>query len=330
MKKFVMIDSHTLPSDYRQEREMLEGNGVSCLLAKCATVDAAVAAASDAQVIGTCYFKVDQQLLDRLPGLRAVIRYGIGYDVVDVPACSRRGILVCNLPTYCVEDVAAHAMAMLLDMSRKLTLLDRQARAGNWDTGYGYKMRRLSSLTLGLIGFGNTARLFRGYVSGFGMEVIACDPLVDCGVFADHGVRKVSFDELLAESDVLSLHVPIIPSTRYLINKDSLAKMRDGTMIINTARGPLIKLDDLVEALRSGKVRAAGLDVFEGEPITDLGHPIYSCENLIITPHVAYASVESEVAQHAQVAETALRIFAGEVPANTVNRAALAVPGVKG
>lgn len=324
MKKFVMLDSHTLDSDYRHEKEILGRNGYECELGRCVSLDEAASAAAGAEVIGVCYFKVTAELLDRLPGLKGVVRYGIGYDVVDVDACTARGVMLCNLPTFCVVDVATHAMGMLLDLCRKITFFDREARRGSWDVSYGYPIHRLEAMTLGLVGFGNTARLLAGYVKPFGMKVLGCDPFVDAGTFREHGVEKVALDDLWARSDALSVHVPIIPSTRHLIAGDSIAKMRDGVFIVNTARGPVVKLDDLVAALRSGKVAGAALDVFEGEPITDMSHPIYGCENLIITPHVAYASVESGDAQHSQAAETAVRILAGEMPPNTVNRRELA------
>ena len=320
MKTFVMLDSHTLAADFHQEKEILAKNGHACVLGECKTVDEAVALAADAEAIGVCYFKVTAELLDRLPKLKVVIRYGIGYDVVDVDACTRRGVMLCNLPTFCIIDVATHAMALFLDMCRKLTMYDREARKGSWDVGYGYRIHRLEKMTLGLIGFGNTARLFAKFVKNFGIEILSYDPVVDAGTFKEHGVEKVELDELFARCDALSVHVPFIPSTRHLINRESIAKMKDGVMIINTARGPIINLDDLVAALKSGKVAAAGLDVFEGEPVTDLSHPMYQCDNLIITPHVAYNSSEAEDDQHTQVAETAVRVFAGEMPANTVNR----------
>lgn len=327
MKKYVMLDSHTLDSDYHQEKQILSAAGFECALAECKSDDEVVGATAECEVIGVCYYKVTAELLDRIPQVKAVIRYGIGYDVVDVDACTERGVMLCNLPTFCVIDVATHAMAMLLDLCRKLTFLDREARKGSWDVSYGYPIHRLEAMTLGLIGFGNTAKLLVGYVKPFGMKVLACDPFITPEQCEEYGVEKVELDALWAKSDALSVHVPIIPSTRHLINKDSIAKMKDGVLIINTARGPIINLDDLVAGLKSGKVAGAGLDVFEGEPITDVSHPMYNCHNLIITPHVAYASVESGDTQHTQVAETAVKVLKGEIPSNTVNRKGLEAHG---
>lgn len=321
MGKFVMLDSHTLPeADFHQEREILEKNGFECVIAKCKTVDEVIECAKDADCIGVVYFRIDKNIISQLPKCKAIIRYGIGYDVVDVEAATERGMAVCNLPDYCITDVATHAMALLLDLCRKTTLFDRTVRKGIWDPAYGYEMHRLNALTLGLVGFGNTARILSRYVKAFDMSVVANDPYLDDSGFEKYGVKKVSLDELYRVSDVISIHVPITKETIHMINKECIAKMKDGVMIINTSRGSIINLEDLLDALEAGKVQAAGLDVMEGEPIKDMDHRIYRYENLIITPHIAYNSTESSEQQHTQVAETAVKVLRGEMPQNTVNK----------
>jgi len=319
--KFVVLDSHTLPeADFHQEREILEKNGFECVIARCKTVDEVIESAKDADCIGVVYFHIDENIISQLKKCKAIIRYGIGYDVVDVKAATKRGIAVCNLPDYCVIDVSTHAMALLLDLCRKTTLFDRTVRKGVWDPAYGYEMHRLSALTLGLVGFGNTARLLSHYVKAFDMRVVASDPYLEDSVFAKYGVKKVSLDELYKISDVISIHVPITKETIHMINKDTIAKMKDGVMIINTSRGTIIKLEDLLDALETDKVRAAGLDVMEGEPIRDADHRLYRYDNIVVTPHIAYNSIESSEEQHMQVAETAVTVLRGEIPQNTVNK----------
>ncbi|MHC1772990.1 MAG: C-terminal binding protein [Flexilinea sp.] len=324
MKKFVMIDSQTLPdADFHQEKEILQANGIECVLATCKTIDEVVKAAHDAACIGNNYFRVDEELLSRLSNLKIVIRYGIGYDVVDVDACTRRGILLCNLPKFCLPDVATHAIAMVLDLSRKVTLYDRQVRSGNWDVGYGYKSHRLETRTIGVIGFGNIARQFCKYASVFCPNIIVYDPYVPAEVLEKAGVKKVELDVLYKEADIISIHVPNTPDTYHMINAASINKMKDGVMIVNTSRGPLVENDALVEGLMSGKITAAGLDVVDGEPIRDANNPLFKCENLIVSPHTSYNSVESSDDQHTQVAETAVTFFKDLVPVNTVNKKAL-------
>ncbi|WP_303961219.1 C-terminal binding protein [Succinatimonas hippei] len=324
MEKFVMLDSHTLPdADFHQEKEILSAAGIECVLAACKSVDEVVAAAKDAEYIGDNYFKITDEVLSRLPKLKAVIRYGIGYDVVDVDACSKRKVALCNLPTYCVEDVATHAIALILDLVRKTTIFDRQVKKGNWDVGYGYATHRMSAKTLGLIGFGNIAKKLCHYAQAFDMQVLAYDPFIPADKIESLGAKKVELDELLAAADIVSLHVPSTKDTIHMINSANIAKMKDGVIIVNTSRGNLIDNKALSDALACGKVLAAGLDVIEGEPIKDPEHPLVKHENTVVTPHSAYNSVEASDEQHTQVAKTVVCISKGEIPFNTVNKAQL-------
>ncbi|MDM8120932.1 C-terminal binding protein [Succinatimonas hippei] len=324
MEKFVMLDSHTLPdADFHQEKEILSAAGIECVLATCKNVDEVVEAAKDAEYIGDNYFRITDEVLSRLPKLKAVIRYGIGYDVVDVDACSRRKIALCNLPTYCVEDVATHAIALILDLVRKTTIFDRQVKKGNWDVGYGYATHRMSAKTLGLVGFGNIAKKLCHYAQAFDMQVLAYDPFISVEKIKSFGAKKVELDELLAAADIVSLHVPSTKDTIHMINAANIAKMKDGVIIVNTSRGNLIDNKALSDALASGKVLAAGLDVIEGEPIKDPEHPLVKHDNTVVTPHSAYNSVEASDEQHTQVAKTVVCFSKGEIPFNTVNKAQL-------
>lgn len=321
MKKYVLLDGHAYNDcDFHQEYKILGDAGFECVIGSCKTVDEAVELAKDAEVIGDVYLKVDEQMLSRLPKLKGVVRYGIGYDSIDLAACTKRGIYACNLPTYCLEDVATHAMALLLDVARKTTLFDRHCRSGAWDVGFGYPVHSLSVLTLGLVGFGNIARSICEMAKAFKLRVIAYDPFVKPEVFEKMGVAQVSLDALYAQADILSLHLPANPQTFHMINEAAIAKMKDGVMLINTSRGPIISQDALVKALKSGKVKAAGLDVVETEPIYDMNHPLYQCENLVVTPHVAYNTVEAADAMHTQASETAVEILRGKFPWNAVNK----------
>ena len=172
-----------------------------------------------------------------------------------------------------------------------------------------------------MVGFGNIARQTRKYLSGFDCKVIAYDPFLPADVFAEANAEKVELDELFAKADVVSIHLPLNDNTHHLINKDSIEKMKDGVIIINTARGPIICQDDLVAALRSGKVRAAGCDVVEKEPITDLNDEIFTLDNLIINPHSAFNSFEAEIEQHESVAQSVVEVLVNKVvPYNAVNK----------
>ena len=219
MKKFVMLDAHTLPeADYHQEKEILEGQ-VQCVIANCKSLDDIKREAFDADYIGVVYQKITDEVLDLMPNLKLIVRYGIGYDVVDVDACSKRNILVCNIPTYCIEDVATHAAALMLDVVRKVTMYDREIKDGNWDVSYGYDNHRLSAQTVGLIGFGNIAQKLCTYLKVFGSNIIAYDPFLDDSVFEKYEVKKVSLDEIFSLSDIISLHCACTPQTKHIINK---------------------------------------------------------------------------------------------------------------
>ena len=320
MKKYCMLDAHVYPdSDFHQEKEILEKAGYTFEIGNCRTAEEIIEFAKDAEVIGDVYLPITEEILSRLPKLKGVVRYGVGYDVVDVEACTRHNVYCCNQPDYCLEDVAALTLAMLLDLTRKVTFFDRSCRRGEWNVAYGYPPHRLSELTFGLIGFGNIARTTYHMVKPLGCRIIAYDPFLPDSVFAENGCQRVTLEELYATADVISIHVPHTPTTYHLIDEKAVAQMKDGVMLINTARGPIISQDALVAGCRSGKIAAAALDVVEKEPIHDVNHPLYQCDNIIITPHVAYNTVEAADALHCRCAETAVSIMNGEVPRTRVN-----------
>ncbi|MGB4437654.1 MAG: C-terminal binding protein, partial [Sedimentibacter sp.] len=323
---FVILDSQELAgSDFNIEKNILEAQGIECVIAECKTVEEVIEVAKDADGVGLVYVDMNKDLIGKLENCKIIVRYGIGYDTIDVPAATERGIIVCNLPDYCQPDVATHTMALLLNLCRKVSLLDRSCRKGNWGANDGYPINRLSSMTLGLIGFGSIARLFVKYMSGFNMNTIAYDPFLPESFFKELNVKQVTLDELYAQADAISVHTPLTPETKHLINKDTIAKMKDGVLIVNTARGPIIDIYALMEALESGKVKAAGLDVNELEPIFDPNAEIYKYDNLIINPHSAYNSVEASIEQHQKVAYSAVDALVKKImPYNAVNKKQLA------
>ncbi|MDO5022089.1 MAG: C-terminal binding protein [Eubacteriales bacterium] len=322
MFKFVTLDPWQLPgSRFEIEKEMLEKEGFEVVLADCHTDDDVVAVAKDADAIALIYHQMTAELMDRLPKCKLLVRYGIGTDTIDIEAASERGIVVCNVPDYCQPDVATHTIALLLDICRKVTYLDRDVRKGNWDSTIGYKVNRVKNLVIGMYGFGSIARTTVQLLSGFEPTIIAYDPYAPDSLFEEFGVKRVTEDELWAQSDVISVHTPLTPETKFAINKESIAKMKEGVIIVNTARGPIIKLDDLLEGLKSGKVKAAGLDVVEVEPIKDPNAEIYKYDTLIVNPHSAYNSVEAEYELHSKVGQSAIDVLVKKIiPYNAVNK----------
>ncbi len=325
MRKFVFLDTHSTPkTDFGIIQKILGENDIEFIGQKVMEEDDVIACCADADGIALTYPMINANVIDHLNKCKVIIRNGIGYDNVDIPVATQKGIAVCNIPEFCTEEVAAHALALMMDAQRKTTLLDRQARNGQWDATYGYRVRRLSSLTVGLLSFGKTAQKLSQYCNGLEMNVICYDPFVPSAVLKEKNVRGVALDELFVLSDIISIHSPLLPVTKHLIRRENIEKMKDGVIIVNTSRGPIVCLEDLVEALKSGKVAAAGLDVFEGEPILDMSNDIYTCETMIITPHAAYYSKDSAIDQITNVANTAVKVLNGEMPDNVLNRKELA------
>ena len=216
--------------------------------------------------------------------------------------------------------MATHTVAMLLAIERQLVIYNDEVKAGRWLVNSDFKPHRLSSQTLGFIGFGNIARRAAEFVKPFGFRIIAYDPYLPEQVFKSAGAEEVSLDDLLKQSDVITIHTPLLESTKHLINKDSIAKMKDGVMLVNTSRGPIICEKDLLEAVKNGKIKAAALDVIESEPITEPNHPVFETGKIIVSPHAAYNSVEAEEEMMRVLAQTAVIILDGRIPANIVNK----------
>jgi D-3-phosphoglycerate dehydrogenase len=258
------------------------------------------------------------RVIRSLDRCRVISRYGIGYDNVDIAASEEKGIWVTNVTGYCTEEVAEHALGMLLSCVRCIPLKDRGVRMGRWNIKA--PIRRMSGRTLGIIGFGATGRAFWEKVQGFGFGRILIDDThikekLLPGMFGE----SAGFDEVIRCSDFISLHIPLRESTRRLIDRESLSRMKDGVIIINTSRGPVIDEAALVEALKSGKAGAAGLDVFEKEPLP-AASPLVGMENVILTDHSAYYSEEAVSVLKTRTAMNARDVLEGRTPRNGVNR----------
>jgi len=319
--KVVLLDNQYLPEDsLPQEKEIFAAAGIEFVVCECKTEQDVIDCASDAEGVLSVYTPLTRNIIEQLPKAKVFVRYGIGYDVIDVPAATDHGIAVCNLPTYCVEDVAVHTLAMILNALRKISFFDCSIRRGEWNQALGYEMHRPYKLTLGFLGFGNIARATAEYVKPLGFELIAYDPYLPAERFTELAVEKVELPELLAQADFISLHTPVTAETKQIINQDTIAAMKPGVTIINTSRGDLIDTKALIKGLESGQIQAACLDVLEREPLAPEHKRLLDFEQVTLTPHAAYFSVESAVDQHKQVAESAVAVLRGEKPANIVNR----------
>ena len=261
----------------------------------------------------------------RAPRCRCVVRAGVGYNNVDLEAAGRRGIVVCNVPDYGTEEVADHALMLMLAVARQLLPSDASLRQGRWDYRVAEPSPRLRGKTLGLVGCGRIGSATALRAKAFGLDVVLYDPHAPQGLEKALGVRRVfRLDDLLEQSLIVSVHCYLDPSSHHLIGPAALARMPRGSILINTARGPVVDQAALLEALDSGHLLGAGLDVFEREPLDDprlRDHP-----RVVLTPHSAFFSIEGFIELRRKAAEEVRRILLGETPRNWVNRHLVAKP----
>jgi D-3-phosphoglycerate dehydrogenase len=262
---------------------------------------------------------MDARIIGRLGKCRVLSRYGVGYDNVDVPAATAKGIWVARVPDYCWEDVSDQALALLLGCVRGVAFKDRQVRAGRWNLHKEVQTHRVAGRTLGLIGFGAIARVLQRKVSGLGLaRVLVSDPYVDPDVVRKAGAEPVELERLLHESDYVSIHVPLGPETRGLIGERQLALLKPEAILVNTSRGPVVDEQALARALESRKLAAAGLDVFEREPLPE-SSPLRRLDNVILSDHAGWYSEESVVELKRKAAENVAAVLSGGRPKYPVN-----------
>lgn len=325
MSKVVMVDTFYLGSEepFTTEKEYLKNNSIELIFANCKTEDEIIEAAIDADIILCCGNPpITRKVLSSLPKLKAAIRYGIGVNSVDLEAATEFNKIIYFMPGFCSEELVLHASALILSLLRNINFYDSNIRKGNWPKRKGNIPKRLSNMVVGLYGFGASARpMANVFKNGFNSKVIACDPFVSDSYYEGHGVEKVSFDELLSKSDIISIHAPLNDETRHIFNKEAFRKMKNSAMIINIARGPLINEQDLIEALQNGQIKFAGLDVFEKEPI-DKDNPLLKMDNVVLTPHSAFYGEEALQNQHSIVVKLVLSTLIGNeiVKENVANR----------
>ena len=282
-------------------------------MAASASADDILAVGRDADAILVTYAKLPGELLRKLTRCKAIGRFGLGVDNIDVAAAAGLGITVTYVPDYCMHEVSDHAMALLLALARKIPLSNKLVQAGRWEMPAVVPIHRLAGRVLGLVGFGNIPRALAPKAKAFGLTVVTHDPFVPREVPAAAGVEAVSFERLLAISDFVSVHAPLTPSTRGLFNADALRKMKKGAMLINTARGPLVEEAALVAALDAGHLAAAALDVVEVEPLARDSR-LLGRDNLILSPHTGFYSVEALDELQTKCASDVARVLCGEPP----------------
>ncbi|GAB3597935.1 C-terminal binding protein [Microbacterium tumbae] len=292
--------------------DTLRSTGLRAVRAASGSLDDIVAAGVDARGLVVQWAPITGEIMDRLPSLEIISRVGIGYDMVDVDAATARGIAVANTPSYCIEEVAAHTIAMIMAQGRGLPAYDRAVRAGEWRAVAARPLAvRPSKTTVGVVGFGRIGSLVARGCRALGFRVVVADPYAPTEAVRSAGCEPAEISDAIAQADILTLHVPLTDATRHLIDEDALATMKNGAVVVNTCRGPLIDEEALAASLRSGHLGAAALDVFDGEPLA-AGSPLRALEQVLLTPHAAWFSPEALEDLPVHAAENIIRHLAGE------------------
>ncbi|HND54415.1 MAG TPA: C-terminal binding protein [Pirellulaceae bacterium] len=346
MSKFRVLLTDYAWADLEIERRTLAEVDAELIVASAQDETTLIQAAAEVDAIMTCWAKVTPRVLAASPKLRIVSRLGIGLDNIDVAWCSAHGVPVTNVPDYCVDEVAEHTIALVLGLARKVAWYHHETKQGRYQLQSGPALRRVAGQTLGIIGLGNIGRQVARRAEALGLKVIAAarrdgstgsvatgtsstvngsigSSAVDIATSGSGVVTRVPLDELLATSDYVSLHLPLVPDTRRMIGANEFQRMKPTAYLINTSRGGLVDHAALAEALAAGRLAGAALDVQDPEP-PDLSQPPYNDPRVIVTPHAAFVSIESLLDLRRRTAiQVATRLTGGQ-PENIVNRDQLA------
>lgn len=304
------------------EEKVLTSIGARLEPYQCRSAEEVMAVSQGADGILVQHFQFTRDVILKLDRCRVISCYRIGTDNVDLEAATEKGIVVVNVPGYCVDEVSDHALMLLLACARKLPAMDKSTHKGIWDFNLARPIYRLRGRTLGIIGFGKIGQRLAQKVKPLGLNVLAYDPFVPPEIFGHLGVEQVQLPELLRRSDFVSIHAPLSASSRALLAEKELQLMKPGSILINTARGGLVDNAALVAALRSGHLAAAGLDVVDVEPIPS-DHPLLGLENVILTPHAAWYSEEAQVELQTRAALGVAAVLSGEMPEAVANPAVI-------
>jgi D-3-phosphoglycerate dehydrogenase len=317
MRRKILISDYAW-KDLEIERSILARVNADLVVSATGAEDELTALARDVHGILTCWKPVTAPVIAAARECLAIGRYGIGLDNIDVACATELGIVVTNVPSYCVDEVSEHALALLLSLARKVTFYDRAAKSGAYDLQAQTPLFRVHGKTLGIVGFGRIGRALYAKARGLGLKVIAFDPYVDRGALSGIDVEVVEFNTLLERSDFISLHLPLTAETCGLFNRAAFQRMKSHAFLVNTSRGPLVDTAALREALDKGLIAGAGLDVLPDEPPPP-GDSLVAHPRTIITPHAAFNSEESLIDLRETAARQMAAVLSGTRPDNIVN-----------
>lgn len=312
--KIVMLNYEY--DDLSFEHEECARQGYEFAAGHCATDDEFLDVAGDADGIINIYARVTPKVAAGLTKCKVIARTGVGYDMIDVEACRAHGIEVCYVPDYCVNEVADHAVGLLIAVQRKILQHHQNTMSGRWDYQLVGPVSRLNTLTLGMIGLGRIGQNFVRKIKAIIPTILVYDPYLPDEAFARLGVQKADLETIYDRAHIISLHTPITSETHHMISAESLSRMRQRPFIINVSRGALIDIHALVDALQSGQIQGAGIDVLESEP--NVPPELLTLDNLILTPHAAWYSQDAEHETRSRALADVLRVLKGEPPRDPV------------
>lgn len=314
------------PWSIEPEREVFGEIDAEIIIAETRTAAEVLDLAPQADGILTDRQSIAEDIIAVAERCQAIARYGVGFDNVALEAATDAGIVVTNVPAYCIDEVTDHAMALLLACARKIPLFHKHINS--WNRDVGPPMRRIRGQTLGVVGFGRIGQAIAPKAQAFGLDVIVFDQYLTSEAVQAHGAVKVGLPELLAKSDYISIHTPLTPETEGLIGEAELRQMKPNAYLINTARGGIIDIVALHKALSEGWIAGAGQDVLPQEPAPP-DEPLLSLENVILTPHVAFLSEESTYDAQKTAASEVARVLTGQMPESVVNPEVLNSPALR-
>ncbi|WP_218672714.1 C-terminal binding protein [Oceanobacillus timonensis] len=315
----VVITDHEY-RDLRYEEKILNNKNIELVKTQCTTEDEVIEACHDADGIINLYAPISSRVIGELTNCKVITRYGVGVDTIDLGAATEKGICIGNVPDYGIDEVSDHSLALIMSLLRKINSSNQIVKNGTWDVNLSKPVYRLKTLTIGLVGFGNIPRRLAMKLQALGVNVVVSDPFVSVEIAEESNVTLVSLEELCEKSDVISVHAPLNAGTRGMIGTKEFKLMKKGVYLVNTARGPVIDENSLIEALKNGIVAGVGLDVLESEPI-ESNHPFLTMDNVILTPHMAGYSEESaeEMRSKTALGITDVLLY-GQYPKYLVNK----------
>lgn len=313
--KFVITD-HGFPT-VALERQVIQDAGGELASFQCKREEDVIEVAKDADALLVQFAPITRAVIQNLPVCRVIVRYGIGMDNIDLEAARKRGIVVCNVPDYCIDEVADHTFALAMSLARQIPAIDYQVRKGVWKIVPPRRMLASRQMTFVTIGFGRIARSVLERARGFKFNLAICDPYLPSNANLPDGIQSLAIDQALKNADILSLHLPLSKQTHHFMNAASFSTMKANALLVNTARGGLVDTIALAGALNRAQIAGAALDVFEKEPL-DEDHPLRKCANALLTSHVAWYSESSVPELQRMAAEEAVRAIRMEPLRNRV------------